>query len=361
MNLYKTMLHMWWFSHQSHLLLPIKKMGSYNAVAAFLLFVSLFLGGSLGQLSENFYDSTCPRLPNIVRREVKRAIDTDIRAGAKLIRFHFHDCFVQGCDGSVLLEDDPGAGIVSELNGLGNLGIQGLEIVDAIKAAVEAECPGVVSCADILAQASKDSVDVQGGPSWRVLYGRRDSRTANKTGADNLPSPFETLDPLKKKFQDVDLNSTDLVALSGAHTFGRSRCLFFNGRFSNFSGSGRPDPTLDPAYRQQLERACTDGQTRVNFDPTTPDTFDKNYYTNLQANRGLLTSDQVLFSTPGADTIDIVNLLGSREGTFFRQFRLSMIKMGNIRPLTGNQGEIRRNCRRVNDLGQGAGAGHDVM
>lgn len=146
---------------------------------------------------------------------------------------------------------------------------------------------------------------------------------------------------------------------SGAHTFGRSRCMFFSGRFSNFNGTGQPDPTLDPTYRQELERACIDGETRVNFDPTTPDTFDKNYYTNLQANRGLLTSDQVLFSTPGADTIEIVNRLGSREGTFFRQFRLSMIKMGNIRPLTGNQGEIRINCRRVNELG--GEAGHDVM
>lgn len=329
-------------------------MGSFSFL---LLFVGVLFGRSYAQLSENFYDQTCPRLPNIVRREVKRAIETDIRAGAKLIRFHFHDCFVQGCDGSVLLEDAPG--IDSELNGLGNLGIQGLEIVDAIKAAVERECPGIVSCADILAQASKDSVDVQGGPSWRVLYGRRDSRTANRSGADELPSPFENLDQLKRKFEVVGLNSTDLVALSGAHTFGRSRCMFFSDRLSNFSGSGQPDPTLDPTYRQELERACTSPETRVNLDPTTPDTFDKNYYTNLQANRGLLKSDQILFTTGGADTIAIVNLLGSREGTFFRQFRLSMIKMGNIRPLTGTQGEIRRNCRRVNDLG--GEAGHDVM
>nr|AKN08989.1 peroxidase [Luffa aegyptiaca] len=331
-------------------------MASFN-VAAFLFFLGLLFGASFAQLTEDFYDQTCPRLPNIVRREVKRAIESDIRAGAKLIRLHFHDCFVQGCDGSVLLVDAPG--IESELNGLGNLGIQGLEIVAAIKAAVERECPGVVSCADILAQASKDSVDVQGGPSWRVLYGRRDSRTANKTGADELPSPFETLEPLKKKFEALGLNSTDLVALSGAHTFGRSRCRFFNGRFSNFSGSGQPDPTLDPTYRQELERACTNEDTRVNFDPTTPDTFDKNYYTNLQANRGLLTSDQSLFSEAGADTVDTVNLLASREGTFLRFFRRSMIKMGNIRPLTGNQGEIRTNCSRLNDLG--AQPGHDVM
>ncbi|KGN54101.1 hypothetical protein Csa_018038 [Cucumis sativus] len=329
-------------------------MGSFSF---FLSFLCVFFVTSYAQLTENFYDQTCPRLPNIVRREVKRAIETDIRAGAKLIRFHFHDCFVQGCDGSVLLEDPPG--FETELNGLGNLGIQGIEIIDAIKAAVEIECPGVVSCADILAQASKDSVDVQGGPSWRVLYGRRDSRTANKTGADNLPSPFENLDPLVKKFADVGLNETDLVALSGAHTFGRSRCVFFSGRLSNFSGSGQPDPTLDPTYRQELLSACTSQDTRVNFDPTTPDKFDKNYFTNLRANKGLLQSDQVLHSTQGAKTVEIVRLMALKQETFFRQFRLSMIKMGNIKPLTGSQGEIRRNCRRVNDLG--SETGHDVM
>lgn len=67
-------------------------MGSFSFL---LLFVGVLFGRSYAQLSENFYDQTCPRLPNIVRREVKRAIETDIRAGAKLIRFHFHDCFVQ--------------------------------------------------------------------------------------------------------------------------------------------------------------------------------------------------------------------------------------------------------------------------
>ena len=49
-----------------------------------------------------------------------------------------------------------------------------------------------------------------------MLYGRRDSRIANKTGADsNLASPFETLDQLKAKFKNVGLNTVDLVALSG--------------------------------------------------------------------------------------------------------------------------------------------------
>ncbi|NP_001284470.1 peroxidase 2-like precursor [Cucumis melo] len=340
---------------------------SANAAITSFFFLALLIGGSSAQLSETFYDQTCPRLANVVRASVRKAIESDIRAGAKLIRLHFHDCFVNGCDGSVLLEDAPG--IVSELNSPGNQGIQGLEIVDAIKADVEKECPGIVSCADILAQASKDSVDVQGGPSWRVLYGRRDSRIANKTGADsNLASPFETLDQLKAKFKNVGLNTVDLVALSGAHTFGRSRCRFFSHRFANFNNTGSPDPSLNPDYRRFLEGVCSAGaDTRANFDPVTPDIFDKNYYTNLQVGKGLLQSDQELFSTPGADTIPIVNSFAAREGTFFKEFRQSMINMGNIQPLTGGQGEIRRNCRRVNSNsglffgGEGEGEGRDVM
>ena len=37
-----------------------------------------------------------------------------------------------------------------------------------------------------------------------------------------LPGPFKTLDVLKSKFLDVDLNTTDLVALSG------NSCILIN-------------------------------------------------------------------------------------------------------------------------------------
>ena len=54
------------------------------------------------------------------------------------------------------------------------------------------------------------------GPSWKVLLGRRDSTTANRTAAGVfLPGPFELLDALKAKFLVVGLNTTDLVSLSG--------------------------------------------------------------------------------------------------------------------------------------------------
>jgi len=60
----------------------------------------------------------------------------------------------QGCDGSILLD-----GNNTEKLAAPNLNsARGFEVVDAIKADLEKACPGVVSCADILAIAAKYGV-----------------------------------------------------------------------------------------------------------------------------------------------------------------------------------------------------------
>ncbi|KAM0821441.1 hypothetical protein ACQ4PT_072209 [Festuca glaucescens] len=305
------------------------------------------------QLSEGFYAGSCPGVHRVVRRVLKEAHRADARIYASLTRLHFHDCFVQGCDGSILLDNS--SSVVSEKYARpNNNSARGYPVVDDVKAALEKACPGVVSCADILAIAAKVSVELSGGPRWRVPLGRSDGITANITGANSLlPSPRNNLTTLQRKFAAVGLDDTDLVALSGAHTFGRVQCQFVTDRLYNFSKTGKPDPTLDGGYRALLAASCPrrgGNKTVLNdLDPTRPDAFDKNYFTNLEANRGFLRSDQELFSAPGAPTAAIVDRFASSQKAFFRSFAASMIKMGNVKVLTGGQGEVRKKCRKVNN------------
>jgi peroxidase len=134
-----------------------------------------------------------------------------------------------------------------------------------------------------------------------------------------------------------------------------TQCRFFQDQLYNFSGTEQPDPTLDPAYLAELRQRCpaaaSDDMCLNNRDPLTPDTFDNSYYANIQGNRGLLRSDQALLSAPeegAASTAPIVGGFAASQANFFQSFATAMIKMGNIAPLTGSMGEVRKNCRAVN-------------
>ncbi|KAL5218348.1 hypothetical protein ABZP36_019032 [Zizania latifolia] len=189
-------------------------MGAAAHAVLLLVGVAAVVSGASAQLCEEFYDRTCPDVHRIVRRVLKQAHKDDPRIFASLTRLHFHDCFVQGCDASILLDNS--TSIVSEKFARpNNNSARGYPVVDAVKAALEEACPGVVSCADILAIAAKISVELSGGPRWRVPLGRRDGTTANLTAANNgLPGPRDNLTTLQQKFAAVGLDVTDLVALS---------------------------------------------------------------------------------------------------------------------------------------------------
>ncbi|KAL5832204.1 hypothetical protein ACOSQ3_017632 [Xanthoceras sorbifolium] len=328
-------------------------MPSFSITTMVLVIIAMMMFGvSTAQLSPTFYATSCSNLSNVVLEVVEQARANDVRLGAKIIRVHFHDCFVNGCDGSILLDDSAADGIQSEKSATPNLSTAGYEVIDSIKAALESVCPGVVSCADIVALASQILVSLDGGPTWELPLGRRDSRTANRAGTTAIPGPFETLTQIEAKYIAQGLDATDLVASSGAHTFGRARCATFSRRLFNFNNTGSPDSTIDPTYLQTLQQSCPQGGpagTLNNLDPTTPDAFDNNYYTNLQNNRGLLQTDQVLFSTADRpDVAAIVNRFAGSQAEFFAAFGQFMIRMGDLNPLTGNNGEIRTNCRRIN-------------
>lgn len=308
---------------------------------------------SNAQLSPSFYDKSCPKVFDIVSDTIVDALRSDPRIAASILRLHFHDCFVKGCDASILLDNT--TSFRTEKDAFGNANsARGFDVIDRMKAAVEKQCPRVVSCADMLTIAAQKSVELAGGPSWKVELGRRDSFEGFLELANNqLPAPFFTLQQLKDNFRAVGLDrASDLVALSGGHTFGKNQCRFIMDRLYNFSNTGEPDPTLDRSYLKQLRKQCPQNgnlSALVDFDLKTPTVFDNKYYQNLRVEKGLIQSDQELFSSPDAsDTIPLVNLYSGDRKAFFDAFIVAMKRMGNITPLTGNQGEIRLNCRVVN-------------
>ncbi|XVF15823.1 hypothetical protein REPUB_Repub09cG0189600 [Reevesia pubescens] len=313
-----------------------------------LCFSAKTFGG--GYLYPQFYDHSCPKAQEIVKYIVAKAVAKNPRMAASLLRLHFHDCFVKGCDASILL--DSSGTIISEKGSNPNRNsARGFEVLNEIKAELEKECPNTVSCADIMAMAARDSTVLTGGPNWEVPLGRRDSRGASMSGSNNnIPAPKNTFQTILTKFKLQGLNIVDLVALSGSHTIGNARCTSFRQRLYNQSGNGQPDYTLDQSYAALLCTNCprSGGDQNLFFlDFVSPIKFDNSYFKNLLAYKGLLNSDQVLF-TKNPVSRELVKKYAYNQEIFFQQFAKSMIKMGNISPLTGYKGEIRKNCRKVN-------------
>ncbi|XP_020211320.1 peroxidase 4 [Cajanus cajan] len=324
---------------------PFRTCNSSSAIVVALVVLLFLAGTSSANLSNNFYSKKCPNVFRTVKSVVKSAVAKEPRIGASILRLFFHDCFVDGCDGSLLLDDTPSFQ-GEKTAAANNNSVRGFEVIDDIKSKVEKLCPRVVSCADILAIASRDSVVLLGGPFWKVKVGRRDSRTANFTAANTgvIPPPTSNLSNLITTFRNQGLSVRDMVALSGSHTIGKARCTSFRSRIYNESN-------IDRTFALARQRRCprTNGTGDNNLavlDFRTPNHFDNNYYKNLLIKRGLLHSDQVLFS--GGSTDSLVRTYSQNNKAFDSDFVAAMIKMGNNKPLTGSQGEIRRNCRRVN-------------
>ncbi|XP_061987417.1 lignin-forming anionic peroxidase-like [Populus nigra] len=314
-----------------------------GAAASFMFMLFLLNIASQAQLSPTFYDSSCPNALSTIRTAIRSAIASDRRMAASLIRLHFHDCFVQGCDASILLDET--TSIQSEKTALGNLNsARGYNVIDKAKTEVEKICPGVVSCADIIAVAARDASAYVGGPSYAVKLGRRDSTTASRTLANaELPAFFESLESLISRFQKKGLTARDMVALSGSHTLGQAQCFTFRERIYNHSN-------IDAGFASTRRRRCPrvgSDSTLAPLDLVTPNSFDNNYFKNLMQNKGLLQSDQVLFN--GGSTDSIVSEYSRNPARFRSDFGSAMIKMGDIGLLIGSSGQIRRICSAVNN------------
>ncbi|XP_004241187.1 peroxidase 47 [Solanum lycopersicum] len=318
------------------------EMGKYELFMVILL-VSGY-GFVDGLRMDYYFMMGCPFAEGIVKNIVNRHLQADPTLAAALVRMHFHDCFVQGCDASVLIDSTKGN--TAEKDSPANLSVRGYEVIDEVKEQLEIQCPGVVSCADILAMAARDAVFFAGGPVYDIPKGRKDGTRSRIEDTINLPPPTLNSSELIRLFGQHGFTAQEMVALSGAHTLGVARCSSFKHRLSNFDSTHDVDPTLDAQFAKTLSKRCANSDKSEQAFDNTKDSFDNDYYYGLQRNTGVLFSDQTLYNHPR--TRGIVNAYAFNQAMFFLDFQQAMIKMGLLDVKEGSKGEVRANCRIIN-------------
>ncbi|KAK6923311.1 hem peroxidase [Dillenia turbinata] len=291
----------------SMLVLMTKVISSYNP------------GFGANGLSMNYYLMSCPFADNIVKDTVNKALQSDPTLAAALLRMHFHDCFIEGCDASILLDSTKNN--TAEKDSPANLSLRGYDIMDDAKQQLETQCPGVVSCADIVALAARDAVFWSGGPYYDIPKGRKDGRRSKIEDTINLPSPT--------------FNGSELI-----------RCPRGGCSLSNFDSTHDVDPALDSNFAKILSKTCSTGDTAEQPLDATRNTFDNAYYNALLQKAGVLTSDQTLYTT--SKTRSIVNGYAMNQAMFFYDFQQAMLKMSLLDVKDGSNGEVRDNCRKIN-------------
>lgn len=138
---------------------------------------------------------------------------------------------------------------------------------------------------------------------------------------------------------------------TGGHTIGTTACQFFSYRLYNFNSTSTSDPSINPSFLPQLKALCPqngDGTKRVALDTDSSDRFDATFFDNLRNGRGILESDQKLWTD--ASTRIVVQRFVGLGGlvAFNAEFGRSMVKMSNIGVKTGSDGEIRKICSAIN-------------
>ncbi|KAK4401914.1 Peroxidase 43 [Sesamum angolense] len=275
-----------------------------------------------GKLRVGFYAKSCPKAESIVRGVVQQAVAADQNTAPVLLRLHFHDCFVQGCDGSILI--DKGSA-TDEKHAFGHQGVGGFDVIERAKAEAK-------------------------GPRYEVETGRRDGVVSDVRLADGMPDVADSIHKLRAKFSQKGLSDKDLVLLTAAHTIGTTACFFMTQRLYSFPASGGSDPSINPDFLPELKSTCPkdgDSNVRLPMDRGSEQTFDNQILKNIRSGFAVLQSDASLYQDKATKSV-IDSYLGPRSSSFEADFAASMVKMGRIGVLTGSRGTIRRVCSSPN-------------
>ncbi|KAK6930287.1 hem peroxidase, partial [Dillenia turbinata] len=310
-------------------------------------FLATFQSGAEGEgLSYDFYAKSCPPLEDIVRATLQNIFLTDPTTPAALLRLMFHDCQVQGCDASILLDQGSG-NLAPEMASSRNSAIQKREAINAIKTMTETACPGQVSCADIVILAAREAVSMSGGPLIRVPLGRRDSKISNYRLADaSLPHPNTGVNDMLNIFAKKGMTIEETVAILGAHTLGVTHCFNVLDRLNRMQGGAGSSGDIDGGFLLFLRLTCPPMSliSNTSFVANDPSmfTFDNQYYAMAMGGRGVLRIDAEMASDPR--TARIMSHFSMNQDAFFRAFSSAFVKLSTSGVLTRNQGVIRRTC-----------------
>ncbi|KAF3337860.1 Peroxidase 1 [Carex littledalei] len=326
-------------------------MDSKILMTVFLSFVPvlLLLSSTEAHVEYGAYNKTCPRAEQVVYEEMANILATSPDLAGALLRLHYVDCFVRGCEASILLNST--ADNKAEKDAELNKDVRGYEVIDRIKAKLDEACPGIVSCADIIALAARDSIRLSNGPNIPIGTGRRDGNGSSASDVPlNLPSASANITLLLSLFAKYNLTAKDLVVLSGAHTIGKAHCYSFSDRLYNYNGNGSSDPRLDANYQTVLKQQCApNDMTRlVGLDANNATAFDLGYYSGLSQKKGLLTSDVALLDDATTNAYVLLQANNTSTDQFFADFAMSLMSMGKIGALTHGKGEIRKQCSVLN-------------
>ncbi|XP_021747183.1 peroxidase 41-like [Chenopodium quinoa] len=303
-------------------------------------------------LTKDYYKKSCPRFDDVLNGIITTKQAETPTTAAAVLRVFFHDCMVDGCDGSTLVASNHLHG-KAERDADINLSLPGdaFDLVTRAKTALELECPGIVSCTDILATSARNLITMTGGPFYEVPLGRKDGLVSQASRVlGNLALPNMTMTHIIDMFKIKGFTVQEMVALVGAHTIGFSHCSEFSNRIFHYSKTQPVDPKLNPKYAEGLKKLCanyTKDPTMAAFnDVMTPGKFDNMYYKNLQQGLGLLASDQAMAEDPR--TKPTVDLYAANETAFFNDFAKAMLKVSIYKVRTDKDGEVRHRCDSFN-------------
>ncbi|KAB2631655.1 peroxidase 57-like [Pyrus ussuriensis x Pyrus communis] len=288
----------------------------------------------VADLRVGFYNATCPQAESIKRQVVQRRFATDSSITGGLLHVHFHDCsirvsyililkhiFYSFCDISILIDSTKKKS--SKKSAGPNLIVRGYKLIDEIEKSLEVVCPSIVSSADIVTLATRDSVVLAGGPRY---VAPTDAVTGSYQTQTLLTCPVHHFQRLRLR----NLSLPKPMTLKAVSEISESYLGYS-------SYSTRIDLLIpqDPALVSKLSTLCVASNNSSTFlDQNTSSTFDNQFYNQILLRRGVLQIDQELASD--TSTVGIVSGFASNSLRFISRCWLE------------NAAEIRKNCRVFN-------------